>query len=232
MMRISGGLLVAVEGIDGAGKTSVSTLLAQFCGERGIACTLSKEPTGLRWGTELRRSANEGRLTLDREMELFELDRRDHVARSIKPALDEGNIVILDRYYWSSIAYQGSRGADTESILQRNEAFAPKPDLVLLLDVPVEVGINRIRQRGDKPNLFESESTLMKAREIFLSLGKDATNATLINSDRPIRDVFEESLTVFQKLIVGKIASGGVAPENINSVLALLGGDSILTQES
>ena len=227
MMRIPGGLLVAVEGIDGAGKTSVATVLAQFCGERGIACTLSKEPTGLRWGTELRRSANEGRLTLEREMELFELDRRDHVNRTIQPALDEGNIVILDRYYWSTIAYQGSRGADTALIRQRNEAFAPKPDLFLLLDVPVRVGIERIRLRGDKPNLFESEAPLAKAREIFLILSKDADNVSVIDSGLPIRDVFQKALSVFRRRIVEKLATSGLAPETTNHILALLGEDLI-----
>lgn len=67
---IPGGLLVAVEGIDGAGKTSISALLAQWCGERGLACMISKEPTGLKWGQELRRSAKEGRADLSRELVL------------------------------------------------------------------------------------------------------------------------------------------------------------------
>ncbi|MDB6134193.1 MAG: tmk 1 [Verrucomicrobiales bacterium] len=108
---------MAVEGIDGAGKTSVSALLAQWCGERGIACTYSKEPTGLKWGQELRRSAKEGRLTMEEELRLFELDRREHISRAIQPALDAGGIVILDRYYWSTAAYQGARGADVAKIM-------------------------------------------------------------------------------------------------------------------
>ena len=107
-----GGLLVAVEGIDGAGKTSVAALLAQYCGERGIACVLSKEPTSLKWGRELRRSASTGRLTLEDELELFRKDRAMHVAGTIRPAMQQGHVVVVDRYYWSTAAYQGARGAD------------------------------------------------------------------------------------------------------------------------
>ena len=125
---IPGGLLLAVEGIDGAGKTSTAALLAQYCGERAIACTLSKEPTSLKWGTELRRSAQAGRLTLDEELRLFRLDRAMHVRGTIQPALDAGWIVIVDRYYWSSAAYQGARGAGRSSGAPQPLAWAPTPE--------------------------------------------------------------------------------------------------------
>src|SRR4051812_36123605 len=114
---IPGGLLIAVEGIDGAGKTSVAALLAQYCGERGIACVVSEEPTSLKWGRELRRSAQEGRLTLDAELEFFRKDREMHVAGTIRSALEQGHVVIVDRYYWSTAAYQGARGADPARVI-------------------------------------------------------------------------------------------------------------------
>ncbi|WP_309707862.1 dTMP kinase [Armatimonas sp.] len=228
MIRIPGGLLVAVEGIDGAGKTSVATLLAQFCGERGIGCVLSKEPTGLRWGTELRRSASEGRLTLERELELFELDRQDHVQRSILPGLKEGNVVILDRYYWSSAAYQGSRGADFNSIIAKNESFAPRPNLTILLDIDTQTGINRILNRGDKPNLFETKDSLEKAREIFSNLSKMNPDTSKIDSSVSLREVQSQVLSIFVKCFTQKLAeSQEMNPQMINTVLALLGGDLI-----
>lgn len=88
------GLLIAIEGIDGAGKTSVASALSQWCGERGLACHMSKEPTGVDFGETLRKSAQGGRLSLDDELDLFILDRREHVRRSIKPGLENDSIII------------------------------------------------------------------------------------------------------------------------------------------
>lgn len=226
---IPGGLLVAVEGIDGAGKTSVATLLSQWCGERGFGCMISKEPTGLKWGTELRNSAKAGRLTLERELELFELDRRDHVSRSIIPALQEGNIVILDRYYWSTAAYQGGRGADYQAVISNNETFAPKPDLVLVLNVDVDAGLQRIRMRGDIPNLFESKSALIKAKQIFIHLVEQHQNGVLIDASGHLKETFPLALRAFQKAALNKISQAGpLHPEMVNLTLAFLGGDLIL----
>ncbi len=165
-----GGLLVAIEGVDGAGKTTVSALLAQYCGERGIACTLSKEPTGIGAGVTLRESAKNGRATPADELALFLEDRADHVRRSIRPALDFGAVVILDRYYWSTAAYQGARGIDPFAIIAANEDIAPAPDLVILLDLPPAGGLTRVRARGDVPNTFETEDALQQSRDIFLQL--------------------------------------------------------------
>ncbi len=225
---IPNGLLIAVEGIDGAGKTSIATVLAQWCGERGLGCTISKEPTGLKWGTELRKSAHEGRLPIGRELELFELDRRDHVQRSIQPSLAEGNVVILDRYYWSNAAYQGSRGADYHKIIASNESFAPRPDLILLLDLDVDAGIERIRSRGDQPNSFEAKASLRRARQIFQQLAESSSNARTIDSSRHFKETASEALALFQQAALHKIAtSSPLHPEMVNLAITFFGGERI-----
>jgi dTMP kinase len=216
---IPGGLLVILEGIDGAGKTSCATALAQWCGERGLACCFSKEPTGELHGQKLRTSAESGRLSLEQELELFHADRRAHVQRSIRPMLDEGGIVILDRYYWSTAAYQGARGIDPQVILATNRSFAPVPDLVILLDLPVAEGLQRIRARGDAPNQFEDTENLEKARQIFLKVAQTEPGCELIESSKPLREIIQQSLRAFKKAAAAKIAAaapGSLTPAQLS----------------
>ncbi|MEM7698102.1 MAG: dTMP kinase, partial [Verrucomicrobiota bacterium] len=193
-----GGLLVAIEGIDGAGKTSIAALLAQWCGERGIGCLISKEPTSNHWGMKLRESAQSGRLPVEEELKLLELDRRDHIERSIGPALAEGGIVILDRYYWSTAAYQGSRGLDYQKIVADMESFAPIPDLVLFLDVDVDAGLQRIRMRGDQPNDFEKKSSLNEARDIFVKLAEESDIAIKIDASGHLKETLRQAMGAFR----------------------------------
>ena len=216
------GFLIAIEGIDGAGKTSLATLLAQWCGERGLACVISKEPTSLKWGQELRASAKAGRLTLERELELFELDRRQHVANTIAPALAGGSVVILDRYYWSTAAYQGARGADPLAIMAHHETFAPRPDLVVILDSEVDVGLHRIRARGDKPNEFESKPALQKSREIFQLISDGNPAAFKIDSSGYLKESFDIALNEFLRRASAKIEASGV-PDAAERVQQLRG---------
>ena len=164
------GWLVVVEGIDGAGKSTVLRRLSAHGAERGLECVSSGEPTRGEWGMKLRRSMAEGRLSLEEELSLFLKDRAEHVEQLIRPSLVAGNVVLLDRYYLSTAAYQGARGADPEAILLENERFAPLPDLVLLLDFDPAGGLARIRARGDAPNTFEEAEQLRAVRKIFLGL--------------------------------------------------------------
>src|SRR4051794_15210691 len=120
------GTLIAVEGIDGAGKTTQVERLAKFLAERKMPVVHSKEPTDSVWGQKIRQSASQGRLTLEEEVEAFARDRGEHVAQVIGPALARGDIVLLDRYFYSNIAYQGSRGADPVAIAAAARRSAPE----------------------------------------------------------------------------------------------------------
>jgi dTMP kinase len=167
------GWLVVLEGIDGAGKSTVLRRLADHCRVLGLSPVVSFEPTRGTWGMKLRQSMTEGRLTLAEELNLFIKDRAEHVENVIQPALRAGQVVLLDRYYLSTAAYQGARGADPHQILVENERFAPQPDLVLLLDFDPAAGIERIRARGDAPNTFEQLDQLQEVRRIFLAVWQD-----------------------------------------------------------
>jgi dTMP kinase len=164
------GLLIVFDGIDGTGKTTHSGLLAEFFREAGRAVVSSKEPTDGPWGAKLRATAATGRLPAEEELELLLRDRRDHVEQLIAPALAAGKVVILDRYYFSTMAYQGSRGMDPADIRRQNEAFAPVPDLLFILDLDVDTALSRIGGRGDTANEFEKHESLSKCRDVFITL--------------------------------------------------------------
>ena len=164
------GFLIVVEGVDGAGKSTVLRHLAAHCETRGRMVITSREPTNGLHGRRLRESASRGRLPLDAELDLFVLDRREHVAELILPGLERDAVVLLDRYYFSTAAYQGARGADPVEVLRRNEAFAPEPDLVLLLDCEPTLSLERIGARGGGADAFEGLEALEAVRRIFLSI--------------------------------------------------------------
>ena len=189
------GLFIVIEGIDGTGKSTQSKRLAEWFRSRGREVVLSREPTDGPWGKKLRESATTGRLSAEEELECFLNDRREHVEMSIKPALAEGKVVILDRYYFSTMAYQGARGFDPAEIRRRNEAFAPQPDLLLILDLSVESAHGRIGARGDTANEFEQRDTLSRCREIFLSL-RDEPFACVIDAEPSLNEVTADILSV------------------------------------
>ena len=193
------GWLVVVEGIDGAGKSTVLRGLAARCAERALLSVTSGEPTRGPWGMKLRQSMTAGRLSLDEELDLFLKDRAEHVATLIRPALAAGKVVLLDRYYLSTAAYQGARGADPAEILAANEKFAPQPDLVLLLDFDPAGGLERIRARGDAPNTFEEAEQLRAVRRIFLGLQRPFIRR--VDASRPAEEVLADCRAEFEKLL-------------------------------
>lgn len=207
--RLQQGLLLALEGIDGAGKTTQAECLHRLLSEDAWDVIRTKEPTDGTWGRKLRESAQTGRLSVEEELELFMRDRREHVDSVLRPALTRGAIVIVDRYYFSNAAYQGARGLAPEDILRRNEEFAPRPDLLVLLDVEPEVGVKRIRKRGDKANLFEEVKYLEKVAAAFRSI--ERPYLLRVDGGLPIDDITHGLL---DKLYGGPLSS--VRPQGID----------------
>ena len=184
------GFFIVIEGIDGTGKSTHARRLAEEFVAQGREVVLSREPTDGPWGAKLRASAATGRLSAADELEYFLNDRREHVEGTIAPALAAGKVVILDRYYFSTMAYQGARGFDPAEIRRLNEEFAPVPDLLLILDLDVDAAHQRIGHRGDTTNEFEQHASLMRCREIFLSL-RDEPFTCVIESNGSLDEVSE-----------------------------------------
>jgi dTMP kinase len=200
MTQAARGRLIVVEGIDGAGKSTQVARLATALRERGVTVTVSREPTDGPWGKKIRASAATGRMPLDEELAAFIEDRKEHVATLIRPALERGETVLLDRYYYSTIAYQGARGGDTAAIRRANEAIAPKPHLALLIDFDPEQALRRIREaRGGVPDEFEKLDELAAIRHIFLQeAAADAERFRVIDGSREPDAVFDALLQAVQ----------------------------------
>ena len=108
-------------------------------------------------------------------------------------------MVVVDRYYYSTVAYQGARGLDPKELLAMNRAFAPKPDLVLLVDADPKVALERINARGEGQDLFENLEALTKVRGIFLSLGEP--HIAVIDGMRAPAVVFEDVKAMTKSLL-------------------------------
>lgn len=163
-------MFIVFEGIDGTGKSTQVKLLAEAFRAKGREVIASKEPTDGPHGTCLRKSAETGRLSAQEELDLFHLDRREHVETLINPALTRGAVVILDRYYFSTMAYQGIRGFDPRDIRKINEKFAPAPDIVFILELNLDTALSRIGIRDGQANEFEQRDALQKCHDVFASL--------------------------------------------------------------
>ena len=182
------GLFIVIEGIDGTGKSTQARRLCAWFVAQGREVVLSREPTDGPWGAKLRASAATGRLSPADELQYFLNDRRQHVLQTIAPSLATGKVVILDRYYFSTMAYQGARGFDPAEIRRLNEAFAPVPDLLLILDLDLDTALQRIGHRGDTANEFEQRDSLRRCRDIFLSL-RNEPFARVIGSNGTLDEV-------------------------------------------
>jgi len=184
------GILIAFEGIDGAGKTTQVDRLCAALEGVGETVTRSKEPTNGQYGRRLRESAHIGRMSPLDELATFIADRREHVENVINPALSRGEIVILDRYFYSTIAYQGPLTGHHPCELYEKMREFPIPDVTFLIDVPPEIGLYRVSEsRGDRPNEFERIESLTVTRAAFLQLKECADEICQINGQTDIEAV-------------------------------------------
>ena len=170
------GRLIVFEGIDGGGKSTQLTRLAEALEAAGhdVVSTLepyAESPAGQR----IRAMAKSGEsVAPETELAWFLEQRRDHVREVIGPALERGAIVLSDRYYLSTVAYQGARGLDWKELLcdHESEGF-PEPDLVLLFDLSTGEALERIDDRaGAAEPIFEERAFLERAREIYLEIDR------------------------------------------------------------
>jgi len=187
------GMFICIEGIDASGKTTQAKLLVKNLNKKGYEAIYTSEPTRGFFGQILRQRILYGNKRVPAVIEalLFALDRLEHVEKEIEPALKKGKIIVSDRYFYSSIAYQGAAGLDPAWIEEINK-WAVKPDLAIYLDVPAEVVIKRL---GKKRSVMETLENQRKVREVYLRLVNEG-KLMLIDGNRSVKEIGEEILQV------------------------------------
>ncbi|MEE8354404.1 MAG: dTMP kinase, partial [Candidatus Bathyarchaeia archaeon] len=146
---------------------------------------------------------NGDRFTLETETLLFAADRYEHVKQVVAPALKKGMVVISDRYFYSSIAYQGATGIDLDWIREMNR-FAPQPDLGILLDILPEYSLERVNGRAK--TVFEVSDYLRKVREIYLGMVERGVLVS-VDADRPKEEVRADIRGLIDGLLEGRAGS-------------------------
>jgi dTMP kinase len=172
---VNEGALVVFEGLDGSGKTTQRARLGARLRALGRTVLETAEPyEGGTWGPKIRAMARSGEaLPPEEELRWFVEQRREHVRERLAPALAAGQIVLCDRYFLSTAAYQGARGLDAEAILVAGEREFPLPALVLLFEVDVERALARVASRGGPGEpVFERREFLERVAANFRRLAR------------------------------------------------------------
>jgi len=180
---------IVIEGLDGCGKSTVTKLLAERFALQGVPCHTTFEPTKNQIG-ELIRSILTGEITnMENESValLFAADRYQHLKSEILPALEHSHVV-CDRYYYSSMAYQGLDSDSLERVIAYNQAVMPirKPDIVFFLNVSPRECIRRVIKRGEENSIFEALPELELRYDRYLAAiqrMKKTDNIIIVGSD-------------------------------------------------
>lgn len=205
----SRGRLITVEGIEGAGKTTQLNRMRDFLQARDIAVLVTREPGGTRLGEEIRSLLLDQRpegMGTDTELLLMFAARAEHIHQIIEPALTRGQWVLCDRFTDASYAYQGGgRGIAREriAVLEHWVQRDLRPDLTLLLDLPVRQGLARAGRRG-LADRFESETVAFfeRIRRSYLELAeRDSERYRVIDAGRDIEAVWEDIAAILDNFV-------------------------------
>jgi dTMP kinase len=194
------GCFVCIEGLDGSGKSTQARLLAERL-QKTRRVLLTVEPSRGRIGTFIRQSYlyGENRLSSVVEALLFAADRVDHVQNEIVPALETGDVVISDRYVYSSLAYQGAAGLSLEWIEKVN-SHALRPDIALFLDVDLGTVMKRLKPRK---SVMENLETQERVRGYYLDLVKVGL-LRRVDGNRVKSEIAEETFSIVQDFLVSR----------------------------
>jgi len=203
------GFFIVLDGLDGSGKSEMVKLLHDYFSKNDKYRILTtREPTDGKYGKGVRgilANENDPNINPGKILELFIKDREEHLKNTIIPFLNKSNghdvnIVICDRYYYSTIAFQATQGLDIKMLIEINKEFL-KPEIAFIFDVKPEIALERIKSR--KKEKFEQLKFMNKLRAKFLELPKLLNdNIKIIDASKDINEVFEVIREYVDKLLL------------------------------
>ena len=188
------GYFISFEGIDGSGKSTQIKKLARFLKTLNFDVIITREPGGSVGGEEIRNLLLQGqvdRWSAETEILLFTAARRDHLERIILPAIDDGKIVLCDRFTDSTRMYQGMRGPNLRNLVDmlNEKVINHDPDLTIIIDIDPEISLKRAKSRKTAEERFEDFGVelQMKMRKGFIELAKEFSNRIeLVNGQQSV----------------------------------------------
>ncbi len=200
------GRFFVIEGIDGSGKSTFARSLAEFIQAQGRPVLLTREPGATELGKVLRSLVQESKSSIDpyAELLLFTADRAQHMAQVVRPALGRGQIVITDRFKYSSLAYQGyGRDLDKSFIECINDKVTRdvQPDLVFYCKIDPQIAIARCINRNEKQTRFEAEGQLFmqKVSDGFDTIFENMPNVVTIDAHASQEKMLSQAIAILQK---------------------------------
>jgi len=207
------GVLIAFEGIEGSGKTTQAKLLFEYLKKKSIPCIYTKEPGGTQIGEQIRQillDINNKQMHRKTELLLYLASRAQHVYEKLLPELQKGTVIITDRFSLSSMAYQGMARDFSFKVVSRLNKFAVdnvKPDLTILVDLPVAVGLERTEKRsGNNIDRLEKEKTEFHehVRQAYLNLAKRAPKKILVFSGTKPEQILHDEIKQKVEILLTK----------------------------
>ena len=196
------GAFIVFEGADGAGKSTLCERISEELSGRGIDTVLTAEPTHEGIGAFIR-SGSAGDISQRTEALLFVADRNDHT-EWIQKQVSEGKVVLCDRYFASTVAYQSARldgdASEIDWLIRINDEFIDIPDAIILLDIDPEVGKGRVGKRGEEISKFERLDFQAQVRSNYLDLAKEF-GFSVIDASRSREEVYSEAMSILSKVI-------------------------------
>lgn len=200
------GLFITFEGADGSGKSTQLKKTAEFFQKKGFEVVSTRDPGGTPLGVKIREILlhHEGKIADKSELFLYLADRAQHVDQKIIPALNDGKVVLCDRYIDSSVAYQGyARGLDIEEIIMLNNIVTKSylPDLTFVFDVSTDVAETRVGTTKDRLE-SEAKEFHQKVRFGFLELAKQFPDRIkVIDANQEIENVYFDVIKILENYL-------------------------------
>lgn len=196
------GVFIVFEGIDGAGKSTVCRRVASELEARGVRTVVTAEPTHEGIGAFIRSGAA-GAISQRTEALLFVADRNDHTERIVRE-VDSGRVVLCDRYFASTVAYQSAKldgdATDRDWLISINSDFTGRPDATILLDMDPRDSLGRVDSRGEEVSKFENLGFLEQVRRNYLDLAR-TFGFRVVDASKGREDVLADVMAIIDRLV-------------------------------